>query len=269
VRFLARLGGLAVMVLAVAGPALAQPADAPPAEAPPPPASAEQAAAIEGALQDLFSAPLPQAGPDVFGYAAVEIGATRLEDQWRRIIQEPAPELAGPWAGLVGRIRSTSLLSRIQAVNSFTNHHLVFADDPSIYGVADHWAGLAETLAQGRGDCEDFAITKMQLLAAAGVPTRDLYLILVRDTGREIDHAVAAVRDGDRLYILDSANDAVRTADQVKGYRPVASFSGENHWTFGLRTAAAPTAGVEAQPAAEPARPGEMAPVEPTTPPFH
>jgi predicted transglutaminase-like cysteine proteinase len=267
VRFLARLGGLAAMVLVVASPALAQPADAP-AEDAPPPASSEQAAAIEGALQDLFSAPLPQAGPDVFGYAAVEIGATRLEDQWRRITQDAAPQLAGPWADLVDRIQPTSLLSRIQAVNSFTNHHLVFADDLSIYGVADHWAGLAETIAQGRGDCEDFAIAKMQLLAAAGVPTRDLYLILVRDTGRDIDHAVAAVRDGDRLYILDSANDAVRTADQVKGYRPVASFSGETRWTFGLRTAAAPTGDIEAQPAAEPARVGEATPVEPTTPPF-
>src|SRR5439155_18744930 len=117
-----------------------------------------------------------------------------------------------------------------------------------------HWAGLAETIAHGRGDCEDFAIAKMQLLAAAGVPQRDLYLILVRDEVRQIDHAVAAVRDEDRIYILDSANDRVVSPEQVRGYRPVVGFSGDARWTFGLRGADVAAGGrVEAQPGAEPA----------------
>jgi hypothetical protein len=43
---------------------------------------------------------------------------------------------------------------------------------------------------------EDFAIAKMQILAAAGVPTRDMYLTLVRDLRRQEDHAVLVVRVG-------------------------------------------------------------------------
>jgi predicted transglutaminase-like cysteine proteinase len=257
--------------------AQAQTPDAPPAAAEAqtsdtaqPPLTTEQSGAIDDALKNLFADPGPQPGPDVFGYAAVTIGATPMEDMWRAAI-DPAPALTGEWADLVGRIGGLSTLSRATAVNIFVNHHIAFADDLSIYGVADHWAGLAETIAHGRGDCEDFAIAKMQLLAAAGVSPRDLYVILVRDVGRDIDHAVLAVREDDRFYILDSANDAVRSAEQVKGYRPVVSFSGDARWTFGVRTATAVAAGdIQAQPSADQAAGGGTpAPrVDPSAPPY-
>ncbi len=182
---------------------------------------------------------------------------------------DPVEGLPGAWADLIARIQGLSVLQRAEEVNRFTNHHIAFSDDLSIYGVADHWASLAETIAHGRGDCEDFAIAKMQLLAAAGVPKRDLYVILVRDVVREIDHAVLAVRDGDRLYILDSANDRVLSPEQVNGYRPVVSFSGDARWTFGLRTASAASSVAAAQPAADPNR-GANAPahIDPSWPPF-
>ncbi|HTI66705.1 MAG TPA: transglutaminase-like cysteine peptidase, partial [Caulobacteraceae bacterium] len=91
----------------------------------------------------------------------------------------------------------------------------------------------------GRGDCEDFAIAKMQLLAAAGVPTRDMYLTLVRDLRRQEDHAVLVVRLGEGAYVLDSDADTLLRSDELHRFRPVVAFSENGRWIFGHRTAAA------------------------------
>ena len=34
---------------------------------------------------------------------------------------------------------------------------------------------------RGRGDCEDYAIAKLQMLRAAGFEDRDLYLVIAKD----------------------------------------------------------------------------------------
>jgi predicted transglutaminase-like cysteine proteinase len=219
----------------------AQPADQP--------LSASEAAALDTMLAGLFAAPDPQTPPDVLGYAAVPVGATAMDAQWRAATISGSSGIAGPWADLVARVRSLPAPTRAAAVNVFVNHSIAFSDDASIYGVSDHWAGLEETVRRGRGDCEDFALAKMQLLAAAGAPQRDLYLVIVRDMVRDIDHAVLAVRDGDRFYILDSANDRVSAPGLAARYRPIASFSGDARWTFGHR--AADMASAVIQPAAE------------------
>ena len=223
---------------------------------------AQQTTAIEGALKDLFADPGPQPGPDLFGYDAASIGATPMEDAWRGAAS--GGELSGPWADLVGRIGGLPAWTQAEAVNAFVNRRIAVADDPAVYGVADHWASLSETIAEGRGDCEDFAIAKMQLLIDAGVSPRDLYLVLVRDTVREADHAVLAVRDGERLWILDSANERMLGAEQVTRYRPIVGFSGDARWTFGHRTTQVAAAPIAVQPAAEPSEPAAS-----SEPPFH
>ena len=40
------------------------------------------------------------------------------------------------------------------------------------WGVPDRWSPPLETLATGRGDCEDYAIAKYVALTAAGIPHR-------------------------------------------------------------------------------------------------
>src|SRR4029079_950992 len=117
------------------------------------------------------------------------------------------------------------LAAKARAVNVWINHHVAYAEDIDVYGERDHWAGLAQTLERGRGDCEDFAIAKMQLLEAAGVSRRDMYLVLVRNVPRQSDHAVLAVRDGERLLILDSNQDGFLAPQGASPYRPVMSFS--------------------------------------------
>ncbi|HEX7760993.1 MAG TPA: transglutaminase-like cysteine peptidase [Caulobacteraceae bacterium] len=162
------------------------------------------------------------------------------------------PDHPGAWSALVADVRDLPLTMQVAAVNVWVNHHVAFATDQSVYGVADHWASLAETLAHGRGDCEDFAIAKMQLLAAAGVPAWDMYLILVRDTAHHVDHAFLAVRDDGRYDLLDSNQDGFVAAGVMGAYQPVLAFSAAASWTFGYRQTQGPAGPAVIAPAAAP-----------------
>ena len=66
-------------------------------------------------------------------------------------------------------------------------------------GVADRWSAADDTLARGRGDCEDYALAKLAMLRRAGFADRDLYLVLVKDLARRADHAVLVVRSDGKI----------------------------------------------------------------------
>ena len=62
------------------------------------------------------------------------------------------------------------------------------------YGLADFWASPLQTLANGAGDCEDYAILKYVALRELGILPDDLRLVIVQDDRHEVGHAVVAVR---------------------------------------------------------------------------
>jgi transglutaminase-like putative cysteine protease len=186
-------------------------------------------------VDDLLSRAPPEP-EEVFGYLSVDVAVTPFDEQWRRASTSPWPEGNAELDAFVSRIRALSVPLRVDAANRWVNAHIAYASDMEVYGVADYWAGLAEALAHGRGDCEDFAIAKMQLLAAAGVPASDMYLTLVRDLRRQEDHAVLVVRVGEGAYVLDSNENALMRSDELHRFRPVAAFSESGRWIFGHRT---------------------------------
>jgi transglutaminase-like putative cysteine protease len=102
------------------------------------------------------------------------------------------------------------------------------------------WATASSTLARGRGDCEDYAIAKMQMLRSAGLSERDLYLVIVRDLVRRSDHAVLVARAEGRMLLLDDGTDEVLDTERVTDYRPVLTFASYGEWTHGYRVAKAP-----------------------------
>ena len=51
----------------------------------------------------------------------------------------------------------------------------------------------AEILTRVSGDCEDFAILKMTGMIRAGIPANSLSIVVLRDNGRGVFHAVLAV----------------------------------------------------------------------------
>ena len=166
--------------------------------------------------------------PDLFGSRAIRVAHTRLDSNWRRV-----SHVSG--AGSSGLIRAaySDRGQQLEEVNRWVNHAITYAEDSRVYGRADYWANASESLRRGKGDCEDFAIAKMQILRAMGVPQRDLYLVVVRDLVRRADHAVLAVRTDSGFMVLDSNTDRVLPQSQVNDYRPILTFNSEGSWIHG------------------------------------
>ena len=180
---------------------------------------------------------------------AAEREHPRRQSRWRRVANATLPGDAGPWAELLRRARPLPRAHQLSAVNTWVNHAITFTDDAKVYKVSDHWAGADESLRSHRGDCEDYAIAKYQLLRALGVPSRDLYLVIVRDLVRRADHAVLAVRTGSGFQILDSGGDAIFASERVQDYRPLITYSADHAWIHGYRRAAPTMVASAAQPA--------------------
>jgi predicted transglutaminase-like cysteine proteinase len=170
--------------------------------------------------------------PDVFGSTALPIDSTPLDRRWRNVAGRPADAGASRWAA---SLRNQPEAQRIEAINRFVNARIAFVDDSQQFGRNDVWQSASDALRRGRGDCEDYAITKLQLLRAAGLAERDLYLVIVKDLVRRSDHAVLAVHSGGRLLVLDNGTDKVTDSADISDYRPIFTYAAGNRWTHGYR----------------------------------
>jgi len=160
----------------------------------------------------------------------LSIGHTSFDRDWRRVSDERISSRR--MHRLVGET-SGDTMATLGSVNRWVNGAIAYADDQELFGRRDYWAGAQRTLALGRGDCEDIALTKMELLAAAGVPREDMILTIARDLVRNADHAVLIVRHDGRYYMLDNASDEVFDAATSHDYRPVLSFGTSQTWLHG------------------------------------
>ena len=171
--------------------------------------------------------------PDVFGSVALPVRSTPLDDRWSRV---RSAGVHGELAGWAHRLRAYPVAERIAAINSFVNGRVHFAEDRREFRSADLWQSASNTLRRKRGDCEDYAIAKLQLLRAAGVNSNDIYLVIARDLIRRADHAVLVVRGERRMMLLDNGTDTIGDAAQDQSYRPVLSFSATGRaWTHGYK----------------------------------
>lgn len=180
----------------------------------------------------LVSAAATSGRPDVFGSVALSVGRTPLDHRWRKVANS---RVRGQAAAFAASLRDSEELERVEAVNRYVNRKVAFVEDSQQYRRADHWAAANDTLRRGRGDCEDYAIAKLQMLRAAGLSERDLYLVVVKDLVRRADHAILVVRAGGKLLVLDNGTDLIADTESVRDYRPVLTFASAGAWTHGYR----------------------------------
>ena len=231
-----------------------------------PETSVTQAARDPAPAMAAVDPPRPRAAAAQFPVSSVEefpgavpVAVPRLaaNPKWRRVIEEtpqgphsvecaagPAERcVSTPWARWHELVRKVSALegeARLQAANEGINSLLAYAGDDEIYGVGDYWATLAESMARGRGDCEDIAIAKMWLLNAAGIDLSSMRLVVLKDTLRNLDHAVLSVFENGHQYVLDNTAWKVGRADWMRGYRPIYALSLDQSWIYGVRVPTAP-----------------------------
>ena len=136
------------------------------------------------------------------------------------------------WRSMSASITGLSERAKVWQVNAFFNQKIRYEEDIVLWGQDDYWATPLETLSQGRGDCEDYAIAKYFTLLELGIPSarmRLVYVVLVT-RGRDINdsrrhsHMVVAYfpRPASEPWILDNLNDDILPADLAHVMRAVA-----------------------------------------------
>lgn len=173
---------------------------------------------------------------------ALLVGGSLPLPAWDAEIMQRAARRLGPAAEasvapLQALLRDAAGLEdarRLVRVNDFFNQRIRFATDEAVWGREDYWASPLETLNQGRGDCEDYAIAKYAALLAAGVAPERLRLVYVRaQIGRAAQaHLVLAYQASlaEEPMILDNLSPDVLPASRRPDLTPVFSFSSEGLW---------------------------------------
>lgn len=160
----------------------------------------------------------------------VPVRRTPFDGDWARVRLQPVS--AGTARAFAGG-RRADRLSLIEAVNRSVNRKIRYVEDSQLFGRADYWAGARTTLRLGKGDCEDIALTKMQLLAASGLARKDMILTIARDLVRNADHAILIVHHEGRYLVLDNSTDTLLDASSSHDYRPIMSFGENTAWLHG------------------------------------
>jgi len=138
------------------------------------------------------------------------------------------------WLQTVNSAKTQGDEAKLKRINDFVNRNIGFEDDFSIWQQSDYWATPLETIGQGRGDCEDFAIFKYLSLRAAGIPDSRLRLIYVKarlntPSGPMLQaHMVLAyyATPNTEPLVLDNLDSTIRPASKRSDLHPVFSFNG-------------------------------------------
>jgi predicted transglutaminase-like cysteine proteinase len=122
---------------------------------------------------------------------------------------------------IVDNARAREGRARLGEVNRAINLAIRSMSDLAQYGQIDVWSSPLVTFATGAGDCEDYAIAKLVALRMAGISPDDLRIVVMRDTIRGEDHAVAMARLDDHWLTLDNRRMAMIEDADVRNYQPL------------------------------------------------
>lgn len=178
------------------------------------------------------TAPIRRSAPNynVFKSVVVPVGKLPAFAQWGKVQPGAGKATPGKFAGLVVQARGLSQVEALKLVNREVNRAIKYRSDKG-----DHWQTLAQSAARGTGDCEDYAIAKMTLLASLGFRPEQLQFIVLKDTRRQLYHAVLAVHVDGQRYILDNLSNTAASDDIFRTYKPIASFVGAKTYVHGFK----------------------------------
>lgn len=133
------------------------------------------------------------------------------------------------WKILRDRAQGKSPRDVLKLVNTFWNTW-PYREDMVNWGKPDYWAVPAQFLKKS-GDCEDYAIAKYFTLKELGFAPGDMRIVVLRDTIRNLAHAVLVVYLDGEAYVLDNLSNVVQPHSRLRNYVPQYSVNENGRWT--------------------------------------
>lgn len=145
------------------------------------------------------------------------------------------PQSLIAWQKLLQEHQESSVDDKLRRVNEFFNRRIEFGTDSEIWGQSDYWATPMETLARGKGDCEDYVIAKYFTLLNMNIPDTQLRLIYVKAriggpaSNIQQAHMVLAyyAAPDAEPQVLDNLITEIRPAARRLDLQPIFSFNSQ------------------------------------------
>lgn len=180
----------------------------------------------------------PALAPDVFGSRALVVGESRYDARWSRVLKAGARSLVAP---IANPARALGPSAQLHYVNAAINGRVRYRFDQGPTG--DQWATAEETLRRAAGDCEDYAIAKLQALRALGVPADRLFMTIGHDSAAAAVHAVLVAEVQGRFWVLDNRSNRLVPHDQFRGFYPIITLGSRGRaWLHGYPRGKVPDA---------------------------
>jgi predicted transglutaminase-like cysteine proteinase len=132
------------------------------------------------------------------------------------------------WRSNLAPLSGLPLTQMANEVNNMMNK-VRYIGDQKNWGKSDYWETPIEFMTYG-GDCEDFAIAKYVSLRALGVPDRAMRVAIVKDTEKNIAHAILIVYTEDGPMVLDNQIKSMTEASAINHYKPIYSINRTAWW---------------------------------------
>lgn len=123
-------------------------------------------------------------------------------------------------------ITAQAHLDLIEDIQRDINRNTKYYSDPALYNVPEFW-----TIANGKGDCEDYALAKRQRLLKAGFPLKVLALATCWTETNEY-HAVLIVHTASNDLVLDNRYTPVKNLNRLPYRWHKLQMPAENSWRF-------------------------------------
>ncbi|RKT62939.1 putative transglutaminase-like cysteine proteinase [Azonexus fungiphilus] len=207
------------------------------------PASGTQTASLSSPSRFILSACLP-----LFCFCHLAFAENRPPTATQIPSETYAKQRLDAWQDLANRAKHLAEDAKIHLVNAFFNERISYDEDINIWAQEDYWATPSETLALGRGDCEDYALSKYFTLVHLGVASAKLRLVYVKanqtsPTGTSYrSHMVLAYYPSNRKapWILDNLTSDILPSDARQDLQPIFSFNIQKLWVgIGKQTSSA------------------------------
>lgn len=133
------------------------------------------------------------------------------------------------WAMLREQARGKNGRELLRLVNTFWNGW-PYREDQANWGKPDYWEIPAQFLKKS-GDCEDYAIVKYFTLRELGIAPSQMRIVVLRDTIRNLAHAVLVVYLDGEAYVLDNLSNVIQPHTRLRHYSPQYSVNETGRWT--------------------------------------
>lgn len=158
------------------------------------------------------------------------LGRQRTENLLGQCEQGRCKGAKQDWYEMVQGLKGRGRFEQMVEVHRWHNRYRYITDD-RLWGRSDYWETPGEFMDMS-GDCEDYSIAKYYTLRALGWSDDDLRMVILRDTVRDIPHAVLAVKYNGENYILDNLASEPLQDKYIRQYTPYYAVNSKARWVF-------------------------------------